>query len=220
MTFADADELAIFMGKTFTERERAKADLVLELSTAAIVAEAGQSIEADTTTAVLTGVWDRDLELPERPVVAIASVAVNALPLNLGTDYYWNGGQKIRRGQPFGPSQSGDWYGDDDVEVDYALGSQGIPLAGASGFVPMTWGGPAAIVTVTYSHGRDPIPNLARLVCLSTADRFMSVPTGVVQETLGSYSVSYAQPHGALALSDAECKLVRRAFRKRAHSGY
>lgn len=223
MSFADHSELEVLQNKQFNPLEAAQADLVLELATAAIISEAGQSLELETTTAALTGTWDRDLELPERPVVSIASVGINGLALVANADYYWNpGGQKIRRGEPFSPSQSSDWYGDDDGQIDYEMFEQGIVLEGALGATPMTWGGPDAIVTVVYTHGSAPVPNLARLVCLSAADRYLSSPTGVMQRTksLGPFSesVMYAAPHGALTLSDEEKLLVRRAFRKRAHA--
>lgn len=220
MTFADRAELAVYQGKPpFDPVKGAQADLVLELVTAAIISEAGQSIELATTTAALAGTWDRDLELPERPVVSVASVTVNGLALVQNSDYFFNpGGFRIRRGAPFAPSQSGDWYGDDDVD-DYDLAMQGDQLEGALGAVPMTWGGPTSVVNVEYTHGRDPIPNLARLVCLAAADRFLSSPTGVVQESLGPYAATYASPHGTLELSPAEIKLVRRAFRQRARLG-
>lgn len=223
MSFADHSELEVFQNRVMSPAEQAQADMVLELATAAIVSEAGQSLELATTTAALTGTWDRDLELPERPVISVASAVINGLTLVANADWFWNpGGQKIRRGQPFSPSQSSDFYGDDDGQVDYEMFEQGIVLTGALGDTPMTWGGPDAIVMVTYTHGSDPVPNLARLVCLSAADRYLSSPTGVMQrtKTLGPFSETaiYAEPHGALTLSDEEKLLVRRAYRKRAHA--
>lgn len=55
------------------------------------------------------------------------------------------------------------------------------------------WGGPAAAVEVTYTHGYDPIPEDIRAATLQIAARMLSNPNRIRQESIGSYSVTYSE---------------------------
>jgi hypothetical protein len=60
-----------------------------------------------------------------------------------------------------------------------------------------------ANITVEYSHGHDPVPGLIKLICLAVADRISStLPTGIKNETVGGYSVAYAQASSTLLESE------------------
>jgi hypothetical protein len=54
------------------------------------------------------------------------------------------------------------------------------------------WTGPATAVEVTYTHGYATIPDDIRGVTLELASRMMSSPSGVQQEGIGTYNVTFA----------------------------
>ncbi len=55
------------------------------------------------------------------------------------------------------------------------------------------WGGPDAIVSVTYTHGFETVPDDVRRCVASIAHRIMANPNDVIGEQIGSYQVTYAQ---------------------------
>lgn len=67
-------------------------------------------------------------------------------------------------------------------------------------------------VSVTYSHGYDPVPGEIKRVCLQAAARAYRNPEGLRSETTGSESYTYAtETVQAVDLTDDEVKAVRRA---------
>ncbi len=74
------------------------------------------------------------------------------------------------------------------------------------------WGGPARVVTVSYDHGFDPIPEVIRGRCIAIVLRALGAAPGVVSEQLGSYSVSYdrALASELVALTVEDRRTLRR----------
>lgn len=209
--FATVDNLATLLGRTFDETEEAQAQLALALAGAAVQTECGQTFALVTNdVALLAGTWNRDLELPERPAVAVHSVTINGSPLDT-TSWTWNGRQTLRRGYPFTVATD-DWR-EDEGYID------GLPLEGAVGPTQMHWSGPQSVVEVNYDHGLAPgsLPSALKIVELSVARRAMVNPDGVSMEMLGAYQVQYGNTVGGFELSDGEKRLLRK-LKSRAHA--
>lgn len=212
MSFADPDDLKTLMGRaSFDSNETAQATLALALASVAVQAEAGQTFAAVTNDIVkLDGTWDRDLELPERPAVAVHGVSVNGVALD-ASSWTWNGRQTIRRGAPF-------IIGVDDWRDD--TGYFGDLVEGSVGPTPMHWAGPKSVITVDYDHG---LPSDAavfqrlKLVTLSVARRVMVNPDGISSELLGAYQVQYGTTAAGFELTAGECRLLK-GLKNRAHA--
>jgi hypothetical protein len=76
------------------------------------------------------------------------------------------------------------------------------------------WGVSPALVTVTYSHGYETLPEDVKLVVLAAATRSWANPTGETSESIGSYSHSWstatAEQGAGIYLTDAEMSLLNR----------
>lgn len=193
--FALADELGDFLGRTLKPEQVPRADVLLQLASAAIQAEARQQLElVENEQAELRGNWSHKLWLPERPVTAVSgitirhgSIFVNDWVLQENNDYRWDRLGLVRR-------------------VSYITGRLLAPVSGY-------WGGDMAVVDVTYSHGFEVIPDDLRGVCLQAAARAFSNPIGVEAEAVtNAYSVQYGAhaSGGPVALTESELKIVRR----------
>lgn len=68
-------------------------------------------------------------------------------------------------------------------------------------------------VTVTYSHGYIEVPADLRMVAVSIARRALGRVAGVRSETLGAYSVTYAESGSENELTDGE-KAILRKYRR------
>lgn len=199
-SFATVADLGTFLNRTLTGGDASQAQMFLDGATAAIKQEANQTLERVQTSALLAGSWSNELELPERPVVAVAAVLLNGVLVGTG-DYEWNSRQLLRRGRLFGQS-----IGTVD---DYAY------RPGSTFGHQAHWGGPSSTVQVTYTHGFDPIPQVLVTLCLQVAARTMLNPAGIQSETVAGYSVRYVN-HGSggpTVLLDADEKKVARSFR-------
>ena len=199
MSFATLDDLQVFLNKNLSDGEIAQAQMFLDAATAAIKAEAAQSFERATTTALLAGTWGTELELPERPVIAVTSVALNGVTITPG-NYEWNSRSLLRRG----PLVLEDL---DSIWSHYP----GARFGGVG-----HWGGPSSTIEVVYEHGFETIPQDLWLLCLQIASRTMLNPGGVQSETIAGYSVRYAtrESGGPSMLLDADEKKVARAYRQ------
>lgn len=128
MAFATAGMLATRLQRTFTDDQVDQANRVLEDATAAIIAYCRQTIyfvEDDSVT--LRGTWGYRLELPQQPVVEVASVTVDGVLLD---DTEWTlVGNEIRRGTSDDwPSTRLHWGGPDtEVAVVYSHGHTDDP---------------------------------------------------------------------------------------------
>lgn len=170
--FAEGEELALFLDIAFTSDQIQRAEFLLQLASAAIRIYTGQQFELVTDDEVqLTGTFDDFLLLPQRPVVDVASVAIQ-YPGQIGTflpgaAFSWD-----RRGRLYyGASAIANGPDPEDVEGSY--------------------GGPNSTVTVVYTHGENPVPDGVILATLMIAGRLFTspaFPAGLESETIGDYS--------------------------------
>jgi hypothetical protein len=90
--FATPTELAALLK---ADVDTTSATQALTFATAIVRAFTGQNIEQRTYTGVILPIVSIDstwgVRLPQRPVTAVSSVAVNGTTYTLGTDYAWNG---------------------------------------------------------------------------------------------------------------------------------
>ncbi len=83
-----ASDLAKFLQTTFDAGQSAAADLYLKAATAVVQGSARQRLVQVAGDAItLIGTTDSWITLPERPVTAVASVALDGTALVLDTDY-------------------------------------------------------------------------------------------------------------------------------------
>lgn len=166
----------------------ARADLTLEMVSSDVQEAANNQIAAAAHDDLLAGTWRDDLELPNRPVTAVLSVALNGVALAAG-EWAWNGGDTLRRGV--------------SAAVDFGdLGS------GAGG-----WGGPESKVRVRYDAGLAVIPPWVRGLVIRAAARQLGNPQGLKSESLGAYAVSYTAPAGGdVTITERERMRLRRNF--------
>jgi hypothetical protein len=61
-------------------------------------------------------------------------------------------------------------------------------------------------IVVTYSHGYATVPGPVKAATLALAGRLIDSPSGVKQETIGAYSVTYSS--GTPTLADNEARLL------------
>lgn len=194
--FITAQELLTYLtGETISspadDEWVAQADALIEMISADVQAAARNRIVRGTDVAVkLAGTWSRDLDLPQRPVVAVTSVALNGTTISAG-EFEWNERSLIRRGGE--------------------IGTDGVsPLDGAH------WGGPASTVAVTYTYGyaTADVPDVVKSLVKRVAARTIGNTGGVSQETLGPYSVSYGNvlAAGGSHVTKHEAKMLRKRF--------
>jgi len=175
--FATPDELALYTGTTVGAE---RAQFFLDLASDAIRAAAGQRLDLVTDDEVtFPGRWGREFVLPERPVVDVTAVAIDGAEL-AATAWEFDGRDTLRL-------------------VDAAAA---FDTDGHGGHF-----GGSCPVTITYSHGWADIPPALRAVCLAVAARALATPDGVVQESVGGYSVAYSRVAG-VALTPAELDVV------------
>lgn len=185
MPFATTDELADWLGYTITET--ARATLMLEVATGSIQSWTRQTISQVTDDVVeLRGTWEPVLKLPERPVTAVSSVVLDGTLLTV-TDDYTVVKDELRRPN----AEYHNWQ------------------APSSDFYPFTktgWGGPGAIVAVTYTHGFATVPDDVKGVCLSLAGRMFTNPEMASMRMVDAQTFQYGQRH--LDLTDGEKQIL------------
>lgn len=207
-SFATAQELRTLLdGGTLDDEADAEwisqAELLLELVSADIQTAARNRIIRGSQTAKLAGSWSADLELPRRPVVSVSSVTLNGTPIAVG-GYTWNQRSLLRSSIPSIANLGA-------IELDAYDGAH--------------WGGPASTVLVEYTYGyeAESVPTSVKALTLRIALRVLDNPTGVTQESIGPYSVSYGNTleAGGSYVTDKERRSLRRRFTRTAgtHKG-
>lgn len=202
MTTPTVDDIAGILGRELTSDEVARASVALRFATAAVAAylpDLGLT-EVDDETVKLHGNWSRFLQLPRSPVTAVDTVSINGVELD-ASSWRWRGKDVLVRGP---------WYPEEDTRDDAF-----DVLQGAAAGPVYHWGGPEAVVEVTYSYGLATLPDAVWLVIVQSARRLFLNPEGVKQEALGGYSVTYDSGDGAAGLTAGEIGVLRQ-YRKRA----
>jgi hypothetical protein len=120
VAFADVEDLAALLGDTFDASRTAQGELALELASTAIRSVSGQTIDfVEDDIIIVTAPWDEVLDLPQRPVIDVASVEVDG---TADTDWELIGSAIHRT--------TGGWGGPDVlVEVAYTHGYEIVPAA-------------------------------------------------------------------------------------------
>lgn len=163
MAFAQVSDYEVLHG---SEVDPAKVQAELNRATAAIQSMCRQALTRATSTVAIKGTWDREILLPERPVVSVSDVTVNGRAVEgfevTGRSLLWSSSTRF--------------------------------LGGARAGFPANWGGPDCLVGFTYTHGFDPIPDDLVALCVDMAAMSISVPVGARTEStsLGSYQESIA----------------------------
>lgn len=164
-------ELENHLGRPFAdEAEVKKATSVLDTVSGMARRYCRQTFDyVEDDTIILLGTWDPELRLPQRPVTAVGPIAIDGTTLTADVGYVWLGDHRILRG----PRLTGD---SDPLPADMRH-----------------WGGPTAQIEVSYSHGYETLPPELKGIVLDIAARAITSPAGVVQESVGSYSVTYGR---------------------------
>lgn len=203
-SFATPDDLATRFGITLTDVEVARVSALLADASEIIRDEVGQKIglvAGDVYT--IPGTNDESIELPEHPVVSVASVTVDGTELVEGTDWYLDG-DKVTRLRLTGTALI-----DGLPEDTFLLGT-------GAGF-----GLPDQTVQITYTHGYPETPGLVKGICLEMVSRVWVNPGSVARESVGDtqtvYESSRFSPSGLLLTRD-EQQALKRFFGVRADS--
>lgn len=194
--FATAADFADLTGLVLTSDEQTRADNLLDRASARIRETVKQNISlVNDDTLIRPGTTDRRILLPERPVVSVASVAIDGQPIS---DWYLVGNELVRRGIAYVDRILDEWIYDGRY--------------GAGGF-----GWEQQTLTIVYTHGYadDAIPEICRSIALEMVKRVWVNPGGVIQETVADTQVTYApyaEPPRGLALTNTERGELRRFF--------
>lgn len=167
--------------------DTASAELAIEICTAVVQAAAGQRIVRVTNDALT--VWGgtaRELVLPERPVVSVASVTYGGAPLAQGTA---SGTWRL--------SPSGIWR-----EIGWT------PCAGEPSQV--------GVVYTHGLTNDDQGIQLAAGTTLTLARGLFENPSGIVREQIDDYAVAYAEAQSALDAKPSLKALLRKQYGRKA----
>lgn len=177
--FATPTDFASRLGVNLTDAEISDVETLLDLATGLIQGETGQTISRVT-----------DDEL------TIRSVYGNRIVLPERPVVAVNGVQ-------LGSSAVTDWYLDGSDIVRGRIYAANGP-DNVSG-----WWGPTYLVTITYTHGFDPIPDSIKAICLEMVVRAWVNPGVVLAETHGSEQVTYQRSNGLLLTEDERRVLMQ-----------
>lgn len=202
--FATAADLATRLGLAFDDTETARATGLLEDASGDIRDETGQTIDLVTDDPLeMPGTTDERITLPQRPVVSVASVAIDGAPI---TDWYLAGNELVRRhttlvtADALNDGYSGYGYG---LYRGFGLESQQL--------------------SIVYTHGyaADNIPARLKNITVEMVVRVWVNPASVIQENVGPVETTYApyaDPPRGLQLTDSERRALRRLFGSHAGS--
>lgn len=203
MTLATPADVEAVMG---SQPETPRIDTILEFASAVVAVEARQRIAKESgDVIVLAGSWGRELELPQRPVIAVNEVVLideltDAEVVVLESAYGWRSSGSLLLLEPIPPV---------------------VNAPAVWGDAP-SWYGPATSVRVNYDHGYAVIPPIVRFVTSMYAARLMArgpestEDEGIASETFdGSYTVSFMQARASLP---ADLRRLLRGVDKRLHT--
>lgn len=184
-SFATSADLEARLGLEFTAAEHIRATRLMEIATALIRRESGQTISfVEDDTLSWTGRGATRLILPERPVVSVGQISVDG-EIAEATSYYLSGNEVVRQpaGSPFW-SLSAFWNPVQDLEV-------------------------------VYTHGFEDIPGDIVAICLEMVARVWVNPGAVVSSTVGSVATTYSvMPVAGMLMTEEERKLLARTLQQ------
>jgi hypothetical protein len=191
-SLATVADLATLLGRTFTPQQELQAQALLDQASAVVRAYVRQDISRATTTDTFT--------MRRTPVLHRCAGAVT-LPQRPVVDIE----TVLVNGVP-----TQDWWQDGS---DLLLRSAAWDRPPAAHRPPQ--------VTVTYTHGYDPVPADIQAIVMQAANRVIVNPSGIRSETVGGESVTYLIPavgeYLGVLLSRTEQKVLDR-YRRTAGS--
>lgn len=197
MAIAGLDHVATILRRDLTPAEVTAAAQLLELVDARIEAETGRKLAVTTSTVTMAGNWSPELRLGYTPVVAVDSVSVNGDALAEDIEWCWLGGPTVLRGP---------------VPAD------GVTVARSS----YHWGGPDAMIEVTYDHGWLEVPaDLVDVAAQAVARALTRLPAGdgiqSISQSIGTWSetITYESTTSADLLADPALVQRCRKYRRR-----
>lgn len=189
--FATPDDLAARLGITLTDDEEERAELLLTQASKLIQDATRQTIRLVTDDELVRpGSFGNRIRLPQRPVVEVTSISAS-----------------LPGGDPVDLTETS-WYLDGDELV--AVGFLGLSER-SFGISGRGWLAPTYTLTITYTHGYETVPDLAKQVCLEAVIRAWTNPGAVLAETYGSQQVQYQRAPGMM-LTDFERKQLNDRF--------
>ena len=184
MAFATADELASHLKTTFTASEEEAAELALDRATARIQSMTGQILSAEADDVVTVVEPDgRDLWLPEGPVTAVSAVT----------------------GRSYGDTTSTTYAVNDDYTL--IAGSTGLARLVRTGGRRAYW---PQLVTVTYDHGFETIPDDLKDACLEVATELVANPERLTTEAIDDYRSGRASGSRETVVGPALAAAIRK----------
>lgn len=208
---ATLDDVQAVLGRDLTDAQVTAAERLLDMASGIVRAYTRQQITKTVNDVVtLPGNWGNTLELPQRPVTAVASVAMNGATMP-NTQWKLVDGNLFLGTGAFMPDYGSTIWG--GTALWGPAGSNQGPQA-----IGNTWQGPTAAITVTYTHGYDEVPGeIVNIVSGMVANQ-LNAEVGIQSEAIGEYKVVYArQSTSGMALGD-EDKAILNKFRKRTFS--
>lgn len=162
---ASIDDYADLTGQVVAAEDEPRILRLLDLASDAMLAGAhGQDIVASTTTGLICRPFEGIIYLPQRPVVSVDDVSVNGTGYS-PDDWRFTPGGNGRPAELIRRANGGDVPWCDDIEV-----------------------------SVTYSHGWDPVPGqiIAATVAMAAAVVRNAGGPALVQEGIGPFTASFA----------------------------
>jgi hypothetical protein len=192
-SLATVADLATLLGRTFTPEQEAQAQALLDQASAVVRSYIRQDISRDTTTDTFT--LRRVDPLLHRCAGAVTLPQRPVVDIDSvlvdGTATY-------------------DWWQEDN---ELLLRSWTWDLPPAAHRAPQ--------ITVTYTHGWDPVPGDIQAIVMQAANRVLVNPSGIRSEAVGGESVTYLIPttgeYLGVLLSRTEKKVLDR-YRRTAGS--
>jgi hypothetical protein len=161
----------------------ATAAVALAAASGVVRGRTGQDFTAVVAdTVVLDGMEDQWLTLPQRPVTAVTAVAINGV--TQGALSWWLSGSRLYR-----------WRGWNRALVSSA--------STAFGLAP-------TLITVTYDHGYDEIPDDVKGAVLAIAADIVTNPAGLVSENIDDYTWRRSESPAGTAAGVLLAAVVRR----------
>jgi hypothetical protein len=197
---ADPADLATILERT--DISIPKATILVEIATSIVQEAAGNQriVQVVDDQAAIMGTSESWLDLPQRPVTAVTSVAIDGTALVLGVDYKVFGNRLWgRRG----------WQTNLGIQ-NWALvpGNVIPPLLATMGPEPS---GVAVIYTHGYAAGSQDL-QLARGSVLSICTAVYGNPAGLKAESIDDYAATYAALSGQLEISTYLKAALRRKY--------
>lgn len=182
--FATATDLADFLGVDFDATTTTQANRMLQAASDEIRSVIGQNITRTSSTAVLPGVEDYWLVLPQTPVVSVESVKMDGKDV---TDFVLISGRLYR------------WWGWQDLFIIYE--PRNITVTYTHGYATV----PGDLVTLACS--------LASVAMAQTASGQMGQAPGLTGEGIDDYKQTFdGIGHGAMEIPKATAARLRAKY--------